>query len=335
MEDLDDTMRSQLAVDPSGPLFAFYSPLGHGIAFCEEDTPTPILERALGAAVASEYLRLTVGGDLPPALRDGLADLIARSGRAQDGAQGGIGAAGVACVRGLIERGEAIPLRALMSLDPPSWRTRVGSAGGHTGEQAASVIRFLAQLPRGTLVSYLRALSGGMTSDQAIEQTLGVRSDDDWVAFDAQWRAFALKERAVPMETVRERLALLAAGLVRLAAEGSAPVGATELARDLRDRSFAFPDSWRPGFSRVSAGDDGVFSPGLAAAEDAGRRAPAQGNGKLGAFTLVAAKGSARPRAAPLPEIHVDGAKPRLKVNWHQTRAEPEAPWVWSIVPMD
>lgn len=335
-EDLDDTVRSQLGVEVSGPAFAFYSPLGHGIAICEEDSPSPVIERGIAAAAASEYLRLTCGGDLPPAMREGLADLIARSGRAGDGARGGIGAAGVACVGEFVASGGAIPLRELLRIPDAAWTTRRKAADGHkVCEEAASFVRFLAQLPKGALATYLRGVSGGMSSDQSLANALGVRTDADWEQLDGRWREYAKLERASAVETVRERLAFLADGLQRLDAEGATPASAADLGRDLSDRKHVFPSAWAPGFSRVTAADEGVFTPALGLSDDAPRRRGSSPVVRKGAFTLVAPQGTARVAAAPIPEVHVEGAKPRLKVSWHRTRNEPEAPWVWSIVPLD
>lgn len=339
-EDLDDTLRSQLAVEPLGPIMAFRSPLGHGIAFTEEDAPGPIRERTLAAALACEVLRGSCGGDLPVALQSGIADLVARGWAGVGAGSGGIGDAAVHRVRAAIDAGTALATRELLQLDGAGWSTRCAAdSAGALSEQAASLVRMLAGTPRSpeqqAFLQYLRELSLGASHPAAIAAVYGIVTDGEWAEFDRRWREFAKSERASPEETARERLAFLGEGLSALEAEGETPSDLAGLERDLKDRAFVTPRGWRPGFSVVHSSWQGVFTPGESSMERADlKERPSARSARAAAFVLNPPRVTGDDRHSP-PEITTSGGKVRLRLSWQKTRSDPEAPWVWLITPMD
>ena len=340
-EDLDDTMRSQLAIDATGPVFAFRSPLGIGIALSEENAPAPMLERGLAAAVVAEYLRSTCGADLPPAIEIGLADLVSRGSVGGNRGSGGIGDAGLCRVRTAASGTSARTPRELLEIDASAWRTKAAAdRAGVLQEQASSLVRFLAGQPRSAeaaaFLRYLHGVSAGMTHDTSFASAFGVVSDEDWAVLGRRWREHLMAERANPDETTRERLAFLGEGLRALDGEGVVAASFAQLARDLGDRSFAGPSPWRPGFSVVEARCASVFTPTLPCdTESESNRKGKSGGAATASFTLVPGVKASQGASGTPPEITTTGVRQRLRLSWHRTRADPEAPWVWSIETMD
>ena len=198
-EDLSETMRSQFAVDAPSDAFAFFSPLGQGIAVCTEDVPAPFAARGLTAAIGAEYLRLSCGADLAPALQVGILDFLAR--RDSKGVGGGIGEAGIAVVRKSLTDAKAISMLDFMSMTAQEWKQAVAQdSNGALREQSASVVRFLTQSNTAANASifqqYLRLVSEGMPNLSAFSSVYGLRDERGWEDFDKQWKAFALKEKS-------------------------------------------------------------------------------------------------------------------------------------------
>lgn len=330
-EDLTETLRTQFAVDAPSEACAFFSPLGQGIAVCTEDTPPPVCTRALTAAIVGEYLRICCGGDLPPALQTGLADLLARVDHS--GLESGIGEAGLAITRDCAASTTGPRVRDLLLMDRDAWK--LGQATGASeqlNEQASSVVRFLtaqgASIGLAHFQRYLRLVCEGTMSADAFALVYGVRDDAGWEQFDARWRAFALAEKPSATETVRERLAFLGEGLRALDGEGATPSDLARLELELKERDIVSPAQWRPGFSQVRSQAQGAGDPtGSTGASGSAAKPKPRAKGahfELGAVQAGVGK-------AP-PEILVVGDhKIRLKLIWLKTRPEPEAPWVWDI----
>lgn len=336
-EDLSETMRTRFAIDPPSEAFAFRSPLGQGIAVCTEDIPAPIASRGLLAALCGEYMRLTCGADLPPALQFGLLDLVARWDAT--GAGGGIGDAGAARVRGAIAKKGSPTVRDLLAMSALQWANGLsGDATGALCECAASIVRFLtrANAPGGVAAfqNYLRLVAEGTPSADAFAGAYGLATIADWNDFDTQWRAFAQRERPNPIETLRERLAFFGEGLRLLESEGAPPTDFEALSIALTDRDFVAPKSWRPGFSQVRAECANVFTPseGCAASSDAEaaptKRPPnAKPAGRSARFVFGPPSEAGSPRTIAVQ----DSQSLRLKLTWFKTRTQAEAPWVWDV----
>ncbi len=328
-EDLVDVMRSSFAIEPPSSAFAFFSPLGQGVALCTEDTPGPCAARGLSAAVCGEYLQLCCGDDLSPALQVGILDFVAR--RDSDGATRGIGESGIESVRASVEEGKALTALALIAMSSKEWTaaTKTDSTGA-LSEQAASVVRYLTRSRGGAgLAAFqqvLREVAEGRPTLDAFAVVYGLRDDAAWRQFDNQWRAFAVKEKSDPIETRRERLAFLGEGLRMIESAGSCPADFAALETELKDRKFAWPLAWRPGFSQVSAVDSCTFTPSEPYKTPAKPKARSP---RDPAFAF-----GVNPKAAPTtpPTIVVSNEHGKaLTLTWLKTRAEPEAPWVWSI----
>ncbi|MSR70365.1 MAG: hypothetical protein EXS17_08485 [Phycisphaerales bacterium] len=336
-EDLSETMRSHFAIDPPSAAFAFRSPLGQGIALCTEDTPAPFASRGLLAALCGEYVRLSCGADLPAAVQCGLLDLVARWDGAGGG--GGIGDAGAARVRAAIAKKGAPSVQTILAMNAPQLASAVASdSTGSLCEASASIVRFLTRpnSPRGVAAfqAYLRLVAEGTPSSDAFASAYGLSTDAAWSEFDAQWRAFAQREKPTPTETLRERLAFFGAGLQVLESEGAPPADFDALVVELTDRAFVAPKSWRPGFSQLSAECASVFTPseGCAANDDSGagsknRKASAKPTGRSARFIFGARESEKSP-----PSILVAESQTlRLKLTWFKTRPQAEAPWVWDV----
>lgn len=340
-DDLADTLRSQFAIDPPGHAFAFFSPLGQGVAICTEDVAPPQAMRGLAAALTAEYLRLCCGGDVPPAIECGLLDLVARA----DARGSGTGAAGIAAVQAALTDKSALPLFDLIEKDRKQWDEAVASSDGSAlQEQAASLVRFMLSGKGGmkpdVFAQFLRDISYGATAWTAFARVYGIASGRDWNELDKRWRDFAQKEQPSANETLRERLAFLAEGSLMLEREGAPPSSFAELSQSLTDRSFIWPKRWRPGFSTVRAIDASSFRPVDAPARKGG-------SAKQVEFTWTApAPPAASPAAAPnsAPPAAPSASQPAtisssdppgraLQIRWIKTRTQPEAPWVWDLVP--
>jgi len=343
-DDLADTLRSKFAIDPPGHAFAFFSPLGQGVAICTEDVAPPQAIRGLAAALTAEYLRLCCGGDVPPAIECGLLDLVART----DPRGIGTGAAAIAVVRQSLAEKSALSLFELLVKDRKEWEEDCASSDSSAmQEQAASFVRFLLSgkggMKAGAFTQFLQEISYGSTAWTAFARVYGIATDRDWAELDKRWRDFAQKEQPSANETLRERLAFLAEGLLMLDRVGAAPSNFTELSQSLTDRSFVWPMRWRPGFSPVRAADSASFHPVDAPARKGS-------SAKQAEFTWTAA---AQPAAGPAPPAPSPGggaqqppSAPRLptisssdppgrglQIRWIKTREQPEAPWVWDLVP--
>ena len=330
-EDLSETMRSQFAVDAPSDAFAFFSPLGQGIAVCTEDIPAPFAARGLSAAIGAEYLRLSCGADLAPALQVGILDFLAR--RDSKGAAGGIGEAGIAVVRKSVTDAKAISILDFISMTAKEWKQAVAQdSTGVLREQSASIVRFLTQSSTAANASifqqYLRLVSEGTPSFAAFGAVYGLRDERGWEDFDKQWKAFALKEKSSANETVRERLAFLAEGLRQLDKEGALPVDFAALEVALKDRNFVSPTQWRPGFSQIQASEPNAFTP-TQPYENASGAKPQPSRSKPSRFEFEAPKKGEEKQ--PSKVLAVDVPNDRSKVVWFKTRPEPEAPWVWDI----
>ncbi len=330
-EDLSETMRSQFAVDAPSDAFAFFSPLGQGIAVCTEDVPAPFAARGLTAAIGAEYLRLSCGADLAPALQVGILDFLAR--RDSKGVGGGIGEAGIAIVRKHVTDAKAISMLDFISMTAQEWKQGVAQdSNGALREQSASVVRFLTQSNTAANASifqqYLRLVSEGMPNFAAFSSVYGLRDERGWEDFDKQWKAFALKEKSSANETLHERLAYLAEGLRQLDKEGALPVDFAALEVALKDRNFVSPTQWRPGFSQIQASEPNVFTPTLPY-ENASGAKPLPNRSKPPRFELEEPKKGEEKQ--PPSVLAIDVSNDRSKVVWFKTRPEPEAPWVWDI----
>ncbi len=330
-EDLSETMRSQFAVDAPSDAFAFFSPLGQGIAVCTEDVPAPFAVRGLTAAIGAEYLRLSCGADLAPALQVGILDFLAR--RDSKGVGGGIGEAGIAIVRKHVTDAKAISMLDFISMTAQEWKQGVAQdSNGALHEQSASVVRFLTQSNTAANASifqqYLRLVSEGMPNFAAFSSVYGLRDERGWEDFDKQWKAFALKEKSSANETLHERLAYLAEGLRQLDKEGALPVDFAALEVALKDRNFVSPTQWRPGFSQIQASEPNVFTPTLPY-ENASGAKPLPNRSKPPRFELEEPKKGEEKQ--PPSVLAIDVSNNRSKVIWFKTRPEAEAPWVWDI----
>ncbi len=330
-EDLSETMRSQFAVDAPSDAFAFFSPLGQGIAVCTEDVPAPFAVRGLTAAIGAEYLRLSCGADLAPALQVGILDFLAR--RDSKGVGGGIGEAGIAIVRKHVTDAKAISMLDFISMTAQEWKQGVAQdSNGALREQSASVVRFLTQSNTAANASifqqYLRLVSEGMPNFAAFSSVYGLRDERGWEDFDKQWKAFALKEKSSANETLHERLAYLAEGLRQLDKEGALPVDFAALEVALKDRNFVSPTQWRPGFSQIQASEPNVFTPTLPY-ENASGAKPLPNRSKPPRFELEEPKKGEEKQ--PPSVLAIDVSNNRSKVIWFKTRPEAEAPWVWDI----
>jgi len=339
-DDLADTLRSQFAVDPPGHAFAFFSPLGQGVAICTEDVAPPQAIRGLAAALTAEYLRLCCGGDVPPAIECGLLDLVARA----DPRGSGTGAAGIATVQAVLKDKSALSLFDLLVKDRKEWDEACASSDtGALQEQAASLVRFMLSgkggMKAGAFTQFLRDISYGATAWSAFARVYGIASDRDWSEFDKRWRDFAQKEQPSANETLRERLAFLAEGSLLLEREGTPPSSFAELSQSLTDRAFIWPKRWRPGFSTVRATDASSFRP----VDSPARKG---GSAKQPEFTWTAPAPPAAAPAAPsgAPPAPLSAPQPAtisssdppgraLQIRWLKTRVQPEAPWVWDLVP--
>ncbi len=339
-DDLADTVRTQFAIDPPGHAFAFFSPLGQGVAICTEDVPPPQAIRGLAAALTAEYVRLCCGGDVPPAVECGLLDLVARA----DPRASGAGAAAIAAVQRAIVDKSALPLSELLAMERKEWdEACAASSGSELQEQAASLVRFLLSgkgpLKAGAFAQFMREISYGATAWTAFARVYGITSKQDWNELDKRWREFAQKEQPNAAETLRERLAFLAEGSLMLEREGAPPNSFAELSQSLVDRSFVYPKRWRPGFSSVRAADASSFRP-----VDPPSRQSASAKQPSFAWTAPAPPASAptapagAPQAAatspPIATISSSDPPGRgLQIRWLKTRAQPEAPWVWDLTP--
>ena len=330
-EDLSETMRSQFAVDAPSDACAFFSPLGQGIAVCTEDVPAPFAARGLTAAIGAEYLRLSCGADLAPALQVGILDFLAR--RDSKGVGGGIGEAGIAVVRKILTDAKAISMLDFMSMTAQEWKQAVAQdSNGVLREQSASVVRFLTQSNTAANASifqqYLRLVSEGMPNFAAFSSVYGLRDERGWEDFDKQWKAFALKEKSSANETLHERLAYLAEGLRQLDKEGALPVDFAALEVALKDRNFVSPTQWRPGFSQIQASEPNTFTP-TQPYENASGAKPLPNRSKPPRFEFEEPKKGEEKQ--PPSVLAIDVSNNRSKVVWFKTRPEPEAPWVWDI----
>lgn len=330
-EDLSEIMRSQFAVDAPSEAFAFFSPLGQGIAVCTEDIPAPFAARGLTAAIGAEYLRLSCGADLAPALQVGILDFLAR--RDSKGASGGIGEAGIAIVRKSVTDAKSISMLDFISMTAEEWKQAVAQdSTGSLREQSSSVVRFLTQSNTAANASffqqYLRLVSEGTPNFSAFSSVYGLRDERGWEDFDKQWKAFALKEKSSANETLRERLAFLAEGLRQLDKEGVLPVDFAALEVALKDRNFVSPTQWRPGFSQIQASEPNAFTP-TQPYENASGAKPLPNRSKPPHFEFEAPKKGEEKQ--PPSVLAMDVPNDRSKVVWFKTRPEPEAPWVWDI----
>ena len=330
-EDLSETLRSQFAVDAPSEAFAFFSPLGQGIAVCTEDIPAPFAARGLTAAIGAEYLRLSCGADLAPALQVGILDFLAR--RDSKGAGGGIGEAGIAVVRKSVTDTKSISMLDFISMTAEEWKKAVEQdSTGSLREQSSSVVRFLTQSNTAANASYflqyLRLVSEGTPNFAAFSSVYGLRDERGWEDFDKQWKAFALKEKSSANETLRERLAFLAEGLRQLDKEGALPVDFAALEVALKDRNFVSPSQWRPGFSRIQAIEPNTFTPTQPYENAAGAK-PQPTRSKPPRFEFDTPKKGEEKQ--PPSVLTVDLLNERSKIIWFKTRPEPEAPWVWDI----
>jgi len=343
-DDLADTLRSKFAIDPPGHAFAFFSPLGQGVAICTEDVAPPQAIRGLAAALAAEYLRLCCGGDVPPAIECGLLDLVART----DPRGNGTGAAAIAVVHQALAEKSALSLFELLVKDRKEWEEDCANSDSSAmQEQASSFVRFLLSgkggLKAAAFTQFLQEISYGSTAWTAFERVYGIATDRHWAELDKRWRDFAQQEQPSATETLRERLAFLAEGLLMLDRAGASPSSFTELSQSLTDRSFSWPMRWRPGFSPVRAADAASFRPVDAPARKGS-------SAKQAEFTWTAAAqpgagsapsaappsgGAQQPPSAPrLPIISSSDPPGRgLQIRWIKTREQPEAPWVWDLVP--
>ncbi|MSR45155.1 MAG: hypothetical protein EXS15_07370 [Phycisphaerales bacterium] len=333
-EDLSETMRSQFAIDASSAAFAFHSPLGQGIAVCTEDMPLPLAARGLIAAVGSEYLRLSCGADLPPAIQCGVMDFLARLD--SKGGAGGIGEAGLEVVRHSLSDSAALSVRELLSMDRNAWKKAQSTDRVEPNcEQAASIIRFLMKPSAATsplhFQRYLQFVAEGTPSPLAIAIVYGVRDDAGWMALDKEWRAFARTERASSIETLRERLGFLGEGVRALDRDGAVPIDFATLEGELRDQKFVWPQQWSAGFSQVRADSSNVFTP-VEPAVDASRPAPVGRTARARFELALTDTPSHESGGKSPPSIHVvDLAQHGLKLTWFKTRQDAEAPWVWDI----
>ena len=330
-EELSEIMRSQFAVDAPSEAFAFFSPLGQGIAVCTEDIPAPFAARGLTAAIGAEYLRLSCGDDLAPALQVGILDFLAR--RDSKGAGGGIGEAGIAIVRKHVTDAKAISMLDFISMTAQEWKQAVAQdSTGALREQSASVVRFLTQANTAANASlfqqYLRLVAEGTPSFAAFSAVYGLRDERGWEDFDKQWKAFALKEKSSAIETLRERLSFLAEGLRQLDKEGALPVDFAALEVALKDRNFVSPTQWRPGFSQIQASEPNAFTPTFPYEKIVGSKPPPN-RSKAPHFEFDAQKKGEEKQ--PPSVLAIDVSNNRSKVVWFKTRPEPEAPWVWDI----
>ncbi len=330
-EDLAETMRSRFAVDAPSDAFAFFSPLGQGVAVCTEDTPVPFASRGLSAAIGSEYLRLSCGADLSPVLQAGITDFLAR--RDSKGVGGGIGEAGIAVIRKCVADSKAVSMFDLLSMNAEAWKQATAQdASGALREESASVVRFLMRTNgptnAGLFQQYLRLVAEGTPSFEAFCSVYGLRNDRGWSEFNAQWQAFALKEKVSPTETVLERLAFLAEGMRALDRDGALPTDFAALTVALKDRNFVSPSEWRSGFSQIRASDTSAFTP-TDPYESSGGAKPTSTRSKPSHFEFeIPKKGQ---ESDPPSILAVDIPGERMKVVWIKTRPEPEAPWVWDI----
>jgi len=336
-DDLADTLRSQFAVDPPGHAFAFFSPLGQGVAICTEDVAPPQAIRGLAAALTAEYLRLCCGGDVPPAIECGLLDLVARA----DPRGSGTGAAGIAAVQAALKDKSALSLFDLLVKDRKEWDEACASSdNGALQEQAASLVRFMLSgkggMKAGAFTQFLRDISYGATAWSAFARVYGIASDRDWSEFDKRWRDFAQKEQPSANETLRERLAFLAEGSLMLEREGTPPSSFAELSQSLTDRAFIWPKRWRPGFSTVRATDASSFRPVDSPARKGGSAKQPEFTWTAPAAAPAAPSGAPpAPLSAPQPATISSSDPPgrALQIRWLKTRVQPEAPWVWDLVP--
>ncbi len=339
-DDLADTMRTQFAIDPPGHAFAFFSPLGQGVAICTEDVALPQAIRGLAAALTAEYLRLCCGADVPPAIECGLLDLVARA----DPRGSGTGAAAIAVVQAALTEKSARSILDLVDMDRKQWDEACASSDSSVPqEQAASLVRFLLSgkggMKAGAFTQFLRDISYGATAWTAFARVYGIASERDWNEFDKRWREFAQKEQPSVHETLRERLAFLAEGLLMLEREGTPPSSFAELSQSLIDRSFIWPKRWRPGFSRIRAADASSFRPVDSPARKGGSAkqpeflwtAPAP----PAAAPPAPSGSSPTPPSAAQPATISSSDPPGrgLQIRWRKTRTQPEAPWVWDLVP--
>ncbi len=328
-EDLAETMRSQFAVDAPSGAFAFFSPLGQGIAVCAEDTPRPVAARGLSAAVGGEYLRLSCGADLAPVLHAGVLDYLARLDA--NGTGGGIGEAGAAVVRKSVASATALSMFELMSMTTQEWNDAIAKdSSGALREQAASVVRFLTRSSGSTAMGYfqnfLRQVAEGTQSFEAFSAVYGLRDDRGWEAFDKQWRSFAKSEKSSSVETLRERLAYFGEGMRMLDGQGGRPADFEALVVALQDRKFASPIAWGPGFSKVDSTNSSVFTP-IDPYEQATKNPPKRSKSCRFEFEAPPKELPDRPASIVTVDCPVD----RVKLTWVKTRPEPEALWVWEI----
>jgi|GEM_PF-814829 len=329
-EELSDTMRSQFAIDAPSHAFAFFSPLGQGVAVCTEDTPIPFAVRGLSAAIGAEYVRLCCGADLAPVIQSGVLDFLAR--KDVNGGGGGIGEAGLTVLRSSITASKAPAILELVLMSNDEWQAAIkNDSSGAIQEQAASIVRFLIRANGPTTPArfqqFLRMVAQGVLNLDAFRAVYGLQDERGWAEFDKQWRAFAVKETSTSSETLRERMALIGEGLRVLDREGVIPADFVELSSALKDRNFVSPSEWRPGFSRVSAADASVFTP-TDASDAAAGKSPRKS--KPPHFEFAAPEKDQANRPPTVVAVAVVGE--RVKLVWLKTRVEPEAPWVWDIV---
>ena len=330
-DDYLDTLRTRFAVIGVGDAMAFSSPLGRGIACTIEDVPPMRLARAVRAAATDECCALAFGTELMPWLASGVADAVARRDAAPlDATAMQTGLAGIEAVRASLKvegASAAAIARGLLLRTIEQWSVDSASQHGIAQEQASSIVRMLFQRDRqdgrGRIARMARCLNDGMTPTDAVADSLGLRTDQDWDAFGSAWAEFARAEADDPRQTAIERLAFLAEGIVALHADGQVPETFDALAAALADRGFAWPAASRPGWSCVKASDPASFSvPG-----GTWPLPPPEARIARGPRFLLERTSAGHPCIAT--EGLEDGD---LRVTWMATRPEPEAPLVWRIV---
>jgi hypothetical protein len=237
------TLRTYRQIDASGTAGMFFvKPEGDGLALFTGDRSRLRVLHTLQHEAFHQFAWSRFGGDLPPWLNEGLAELFGQSILVGDDLQPGLPSARlVDAVRGLIEKGESLPVRSMVQMTREDWNERVQAGkAAPLYHQSWSMAHFLVYGREGRyqpmLERMLRLINNGSQYEHAFGEVFG----RDMEAFEREWRAHVNALVASPFATALERIEFLAEGSRMLRRERIYPTTRLELQVELQRLGFTF-----------------------------------------------------------------------------------------------